>query len=403
MLCAIFGTFAPAATQRLCWLYFFKLLMPSSPTSPKYIGFVSNSAWYIFIHRWDVIVFLLQQGYNVLIVAPPDREVQAFNRHGIKYVPFEFSNKSRNPLEALTLYGRLTRLYKQYKPLFLFHYAIKANTFGNLAARRAGIPCVSIVNGIGYSFLQKNLLYHVVKMLYRQTLQIPREVWFLNTDDGALFIKEGLVDVSKVHILHGEGINTAYYAKAHFEAIQPPSTFTFIIATRLLYSKGIGVLANALKILHNKGLSCACKLLAVVDDGHPDSIPQTVIEQWQSEKIFDVLPFTEEVRPHLAAAHCFVLPSYYNEGLPRCIMEAASMELPVITTNEKGCREAIIDAVSGFYCKTKDPVDLAEKMETMMLLTDADRHAMGNAGRKLMQQKFEVERICREYLRVLEA
>jgi electron transfer flavoprotein alpha subunit len=84
-----------------------------------------------------------------------------------------------------------------------------------------------------------------------------------------------------------------------------------------------------------------------MDPGHPDGIPDDVIESWMREGIFDVIPFTEDVRPWLGKADCFLLPSYYNEGLPRCLMEAASMRLPIITTRQKGCREAITEGVSG--------------------------------------------------------
>src|SRR5690349_1967177 len=107
----------------------------------KWIGFVSNSGWYIYIHRWDVIRFLMDKGYHILIIAPEDRHVPAFQHPSIKYIPLEFSNKSRNIFDALSLYGRLKKLYQTYQPVCLFHYAIKANIFGNFAAKKVGIPC----------------------------------------------------------------------------------------------------------------------------------------------------------------------------------------------------------------------------------------------------------------------
>jgi glycosyltransferase involved in cell wall biosynthesis len=367
----------------------------------KWIGFVSNSAWYIYIHRWDVIRFLIDKGYHILIIAPEDRTVKAFDIPEIKYVPLAFSNKSRNLFDAWSLYSRLKKLYKTYQPVCLFHYAIKANIFGNFAAKKAGIPCVSIIIGIGYSFLKTNWLYFLVKTLYRKTLRIPEEVWFMNNEDGAFFIQHKLVEVKKVHVLHGEGINTDYYKPDDWVSSRDYDGFTFIIATRLLYSKGIGTIADAVRILKNKGYEFRCLLLGALDPGHPDGIPDAVIDSWQKEGIYDVIPFTEDVRPWLAKADCFLLPSYYNEGLPRCLMEAASMRLPIITSRQKGCREAITEGVSGLFCNSKDPVDLAEQMESMMNMTAEQRFKMGKAGRLLMQQKFAIERICKEYLRIL--
>ncbi len=367
----------------------------------NWVGFVSNSAWYIYIHRYDVIRFFIDKGYQVLIVAPEDRKVEAFTDSAITYIPYEFSNKTRNPFASISLYFKLNEIYKKYQPLCVFHYAIKANIFGSFAAKSAGVKCIAIVNGIGYAFTKRNLLFGVVKKLYQQALKIPVEVWFLNNEDGSFFIQHKMVNVKKVHILHGEGINTEHFLPdeyPHEQIAEKP--FTFIIATRLLYSKGIGTLADAARVLKNQGHQFACILVGVTDPGHPDGISQNQLVDWEKEGLLSIHPFTEDVRPLLAEADCFVLPSYYNEGLPRCLMEAASMRLPIITTYQKGCKEAITNHVTGLFCKTKDPVDLAEKMEMMMEMPKDKLRKMGKNGRLLMQKKFAIERICKEYLRV---
>jgi len=370
----------------------------------NWVGFVSNSAWYIYIHRYDVIRFFIDKGYEVLIVAPQDRQVEAFNHPSITFIKYEFSNKTRNPFASLGLYFQLKKIYQKYQPLCVFHYAIKANIFGSFAARAAGVKCIAVVNGIGYAFTKRNMLFQVVKKLYQQALKIPVEVWFLNNEDGSFFIQHKLVSVKKVHILHGEGINTEHFLPDEYSHEQPATKpFTFIIATRLLYSKGIGALADAVRMLKNKGHQFACILVGVTDPGHPDGISQNQLIDWQKEGLLCIHPFTEDVRPLLADADCFVLPSYYNEGLPRCLMEAASMRLPIITTYQKGCKEAITNHVTGLFCKTKDPVDLAEKMEMMMEMPKDKLRKMGKNGRLLMQKKFAIERICKEYLRVVKS
>lgn len=367
----------------------------------KRIGFVSNSAWYIYIHRWDVIQFFIEKGYQILIIAPEDRKVAAFDHPAIHFIALNFSNKSMDVLAAFRLYTRLKEIYRQYKPVCVFHYAIKANTFGNFAAKATNTACVSVIIGIGYSFNRRNWLYQLVSRLYRSALRIPVEVWFLNNEDGAFFIQHKLVQVKKVHILHGEGINTEYFLPTEWPRPPHSEGIRFICATRLLFSKGIGTIADAIRILKNKGYQFTCQLVGAPDEEHPESIPNALLNEWQEEGIIDLVPFVEDVRPYLAQADCFLLPSYYNEGLPRCLMEAASMRLPIITTNQKGCKEAITEGVTGLFCKTKDPVDLAEKMETILNLSPEKQLKMGKAGRLLMQQKFSIDRICKEYLRIV--
>lgn len=370
----------------------------------NWVGFVSNSAWYIYIHRYDVIRFFIDKGYQVLIVAPEDRHVEAFEHPSITFIKYEFSNKTRNPFASLSLYFQLKKIYLKYQPLCVFHYAIKANIFGSFAARSAGIKCIAVINGIGYAFTKRNFLFRVVKKMYQLALKIPVEVWFLNNEDGSFFIQHKMVNVKKVHILHGEGINTEHFLPDEYTAAKiSERPFTFIIATRLLYSKGIGTLADAARVLKNQGHQFACILVGVTDPGHPDGIDHNQLLDWEKEGLLSLHPFTEDVRPLLAEADCFVLPSYYNEGLPRCLMEAASMRLPIITTYQKGCKEAITNHVTGLFCKTKDPVDLAEKMEMMMEMPKDKLLKMGKNGRLLMQKKFAIERICKEYLRVVKS
>ena len=161
------------------------------------------------------------------------------------------------------------------------------------------------------------------------------------------------------------------------------------------------VLADAIRVLKNQGSQFTCLLAGVPDDGHPDSVSKEQLADWQKEGLLEVLPFTEDVRPLLAQSDCFVLPSYYNEGIPRCLMEAASMRLPIITTFQKGCKETIVNHSTGLFCKIKDPMDLAEKMQIILDMPLDKRKKMGKNGRLLMQKKFSIERIYKEYYRVV--
>jgi glycosyltransferase involved in cell wall biosynthesis len=117
--------------------------------------------------------------------------------------------------------------------------------------------------------------------------------------------------------------------------------------------------------------------------------------------LIDYKGYARDVRPFLAKADCFVFPSYYNEGVPRCLMEAAAMELPVITSATRGCRDVVLNNQSGYLCKVLDPFDLADKMEKMINLPAPVRHNMGVAGREHVIEKFDIQRIVEEYFTTL--
>ncbi|TAD84436.1 MAG: glycosyltransferase family 1 protein [Bacteroidetes bacterium] len=375
--------------------------MSTPPTPPACVAFVSNSIRYLFTHRFDAINAFRQNGYRVLILAPQDIPVPEFNQAGIEHVPIAFSNKSLSVADAWTLHQTLVRLYRQHRPQVAFHYAIKVNIFGNFAAARAGVACVSIIAGIGYAFQKSNWLSLLVQQLYSRALRLAKEVWFVNPEDAELFLQKGLVPVDKMVLLNSEGINTAKFCRSTLsETYTPEVPFTFCCTTRPLYSKGIETIIEAIKILKAKGHAVQFVLAPMPDAGHPDEISLTQLQAWETAGLLRLASFTLDVRPLLAASHCFLLPSFYNEGVPQSLLEAASMELPIITTNQKGCKESIVEGQTGLFCQSRNPQHLAEQMEHMLLLPTQTRLAMGRAGRRLMQEKFDIARICAQYLRV---
>lgn len=115
------------------------------------------------------------------------------------------------------------------------------------------------------------------------------------------------------------------------------------------------------------------------------------------------LGVSDDVRVEIAEADCIVLPSYYREGTPRTLLEAAAMARPIITTDAVGCREVVEDGVNGYLCKVRDAADLAEKMERMLLLSPEQRSVLGLQGRKKMEVEFDEQIVIGKYLAAIEA
>ncbi len=375
----------------------------SSFNNIKKIAFVSNSAWSVYNFRLDVIRALMHEGYAIIVIAPDDGYSAKLMVEGCLFTALDFNNKSENPLDDIRLYGQLKRLYKKLSPDFIFHYVAKPNIYGSLAAAALDIPSVAVVTGLGYPFARKNWLFYVIKILYSRALKKVKEVWFLNNDDAQIFVTEKLVNIHKVKVLPGEGVNTEHFRAG---AVSVPEKdkddpFEFLMSTRLLKSKGISVFADAARLLKRKNYPVHFSLIGFFEKNHPDSITQEDIHQWEKEGLINYYGFADDVRPFLAKADCFVFPSFYNEGIPRCLLEAASMELPVITSNNRGCKEVILNNVNGYLCNIHDPFDLADKMEKMMLLPVEERGRMGRNGRQLVLKKFDVSKIIAEYTNTL--
>lgn len=363
------------------------------------IAFVSNNAWSIYNFRIDIIKTLLADGHEILIITPDNAIVEKIIAVGCTHIAINFDNKVINPFTDLKFLINLNVLYKKIKPDLIFHYVAKPNIYGTIAAYRNEIPSVAIVTGLGFAFSRKNLLYYIIKQLYRFALKGANEVLFLNNEDALLFVRERIVPLHKINVLPGEGVNTSYF---HPPAIRKKNpTFQFLMSCRMLKSKGVEIFVEASRLLKLKDYVFESVVLGFFEENHPDSITPTKVQQWQAQGLINFLGFKEDVRPFLAKADAFVFPSYYNEGVPRSLLEAASMELPIITTNNKGCRDVVEDGVNGFLCQLQDPFDLAKKMEEMLLLNEQELKQMGQKGREKVISRFCMDKVIHEYRRII--
>jgi glycosyltransferase involved in cell wall biosynthesis len=370
----------------------------------KKIALVANSAWSLYNFRMDLILHLLRR-FAVLIVAPGDEFTTELTKAGCSFINIEFNNRSENPLLDYGLYRSLKKIYETERPDFIFHYVIKPNIYGSMAAAKAGIRSVAVVTGLGYTFDRRNWLNRIVSFLYRRAFIKALEVWFLNQDDASLFVERKLVDERKIKILPGEGINTSYFFPQTHKPVARTKAFQFLMGTRLLKSKGVGVYVEAARIMKNKYQDIRFELIGFFEKHHPDSIAESELKYWQKKGVIQYSGFAKDVRPFLRQADCFVFPSFYHEGIPRCLLEAAAMEIPIITSLNTGCREVVREGENGFLCLPNHVSDLVRRMEEMMTLSTSRRREMGNKGRLLVSEKFGIDKILSEYdktLRVLE-
>lgn len=371
-----------------------------SPIAPnKTIAFVSNSSWSVFNFRLDVIRWLLKREVKVLVFAPADDYASRLVAIGCEFIEIDFNNKGENPLKDYIFYRNLRKLYRQYRPDFIFHYVAKPNIYGSLAAAAEKIPSVAVITGLGYPFAKRNALFLIIRALYKKALKHASEVWFLNNEDAKVFITEKIVPISKMKVLPGEGVNTKHFAPSGEENNDEP--FHFLMSTRLLKSKGIGLYADAARILKKKNYNVSFSLIGFFEKNHPDSISHDDLNKWENEGLISYLGFADDVRPFLQKANCIVFPSFYNEGVPRCLMEAASMEKPAITSFNRGCKEVVLNNSNGYICNLNDPFDLADKMEKMLNAFPEERQRMGKNGRQLVLKKFDICKIIEEYSNTL--
>lgn len=288
---------------------------------------------------------------------------------------------------------KLVLLLRELRPNVVLSYYIKPVIFGTLAATLARVPHrVAMIEGLGSVFtvssrtesMLSKLLRVGVIGLYRVALGQTQTTIFLNPDDQREFVDRGIVQVDKSTVLGGIGIDLSEWTFA--EPIVDPLTFIFV--GRLLRSKGLLEFVEAARIVKTKSPAAHFVILGDIDT-KLDALSQDEISQWVDDGLVS-WPGHVDVKPWLARASVFVLPSY-REGVPRSTQETMAMGRPVITTDVPGCRETVEAGVNGFLVPVRNAQALAEAM-MRFVHNPALIATMGLASRRIAEEKFDVRK-----------
>ncbi|SAK76201.1 glycosyl transferase [Caballeronia temeraria] len=358
------------------------------------IALVCNTAWAIYTYRQGVLRMLTASGAQVTIIAPRDRTFEPLEAMGCRCVELPVASKSTNPRDDLKTLAALYREYRATRPHIVFHYTIKPNIYGSLAAMLARVPSIAVTTGLGYVFIQKSRTAQVAKLLYRFAFRFPREVWFLNRDDHEAFLHENLLaHPDRARRLHGEGVDLDEFTLAPLPARED---FVFILIGRLLWDKGVAEYVEAARRIRAKFPHARFQLLGPVGVDNPSAISRTDVQKWEAEHIVEYLGEANDVRPLVAAADCVVLPSY-REGVPRTLMEASAMGRPIVATDVPGCREVVEDGVNGLLCEVKSADSLTDALERMLTLSSDERAVMARRGREKVASEFDERNVVERY------
>lgn len=171
------------------------------------ILFCDNSLRDLINFRGDVINNYAADGYDVVLVAPLNCEYKP-PYPNIRYIPVELNRSGMNPLKELLYMRMLYRIYCKERPDYIFHYTIKPNIYGSLAARLCGIPSTAMIAGLGYVFNNSGIGNTVARWLYRFAMKFPQHIFVLNRYNRDVVIEKRIAKPNQIILLEGgEGIN----------------------------------------------------------------------------------------------------------------------------------------------------------------------------------------------------
>ncbi len=365
---------------------------------------ISSSVESLLNFRLDLIKAVQAKNYVVHVACPGFRGSEGsqniLTEQGVIVHPIPMSRTGVNPVFDLMTLIALYRLMIKVKPSVVLSYTIKPVVWGGLAARLANIPRVyALITGLGYAFVdgvsvggKRKFIRGVVELLYSISLSKCSRVFFQNPDDEALFRKLKLLAMEVPStVVNGSGVNLS-----HFQLAPLPKKLTFIFIARLLVDKGIRQFAEAASLLKLRYPDVEFKVVGYLDD-NPESIEQSELDAWVASGKLVYLGRLSDVRPVIAGASVFVLPTFYREGVPRTILEALAMGRAIVTTDTPGCRETVVHGVNGYLVKPKAVEELVSALEKLILdpqlVVD-----MGNASYRIACDKFDVHKVNQQML-----
>lgn len=311
-------------------------------------------------------------------------------RYGCDCIDIPVDRRGINPLKDLALFRQYRRIINQEKPDLVITYTIKPNIYGGLACRWAKVPYAVNITGLGTAFQNPGMLRKLVTHLYRMALKRVKVVFFENAENQQIFIDEKIVAKEKTCLLNGAGVNLDHYQVTEYPTCDGPTRFLFV--GRVMQEKGIDELFEAMDLLNRDGIACTLDVLGGFEENYAEKM-----ERYQKDGWLHYHGYQKDVRPFIAQSHCFVLPSWH-EGMANTNLECAASGRPVITSNIHGCKEAVIDGVSGLLCQRKDSDSLYEAMRRFAGLDYEQRKQMGLAGRKHMEAVFDKQKVVKETL-----
>ena len=367
----------------------------------KRLLFIVNVDWFFLSHRLPIAVEARKQGYEVHVTTGITDRLDEFEKHGLIVHPLQMHRSDSSVISLISTFRQILRIYNRVVPDLVHLVTIKPVLLGGIASRLARVPSVvSAISGLGFVFVADEFVFSLrrklVDWLYKTALSHKNQkVIFQNSDDRDLLVQMTGLASDKLVLIHGSGVDLNEYNISPVPSGLPVVLF----AGRLIGDKGVGEFVEAAQRINSSKRQVRFILVGEIDPSNPTSLAEEELECWREGGMVEIWGQRSDMPQVLAEASIVVLPSYYGEGLPKILIEAAACGRAVITTDHPGCRDAIEPDVTGLLVPVRDTDALSRAMIT--LLDDPMRcRAMGRAGRKRAEKLFDVRQVVAKHLQI---
>lgn len=373
----------------------------------KRILVLSSLANSLLNFRGDFIKSLIENGYEVYAAAPGFTFTKE-NHKGVKDigaipVKYNLQRTGLNPFKDFKTILELKKIISTNKIDLVFPYTVKPVIYGSIAANFNKVPVISLITGLGFAFsgltFKARTLQRLNEFLYKISIRKNKTIVFQNSDDHQLFLDRKIISKNqKVGFVSGSGVNLNWFKTRIND--NTSDVISFVIVTRLIKEKGINLYIEAAERLKTKYPKSEYHVIGAPGNA-PSAIKPENLKELHDKGIIVYHGLQDNIPAHLSKRDVFVLPTYYREGIPRSILEALSVGMPVITTKTPGCKETVTEGKNGFLIKPQNLEELITAMEYFLINKEKIKE-MGISSRNYAEERFDVNIINQDLLEMIE-
>jgi len=365
------------------------------------ILFLVNVDWAFIINRLPIAIAAKEKGYEVHIACHFTGKEKFLESFGFVMHSVSFNRNASNPFKELLTLAKIYMLLREIKPDLIHSITIKPVLYGGLVCRLLPkCAFIAAISGLGIVYssdVPRNVfLRKMTNIIYRIILKGDAfKVIFQNSSDRKILQDlAGLKDIN-ISQIRGSGADLKIFKLTD----EPDGIPVVSMACRLIKEKGIFEFFEAAKFIKSEGFSVKFQVIGSPDPGNSNSITEDEIDMLKKDNVVKFLGHRDDVAEIFSRSTIVAFPSYYGEGLPKVIIEAAACGRPVVTTSNPGCAEAVVEGLTGLIVPPQDSRALAEAILT--LLRDKKlRLEMGKNARLFAEKEFDVNSVVSKHLSI---
>jgi len=373
----------------------------------KKILYVANVDWYFCLHWLDRAVYFIELGNEVHLTCKvtDSKYVDLIRDNGIILHESNLSRSGANPFLLYREFSELSRLTNILKPTLINSLTVKPNVMAGLKSITSQVPIVCSVTGLGSSFSSNKMKSVVSKLFIALSYRVigffnKKSIFVFENMDDMVTIKN-LCSIKENQLIKvaGAGVDPEEFDYHEINLSSIEDGVKVLFASRLLKSKGLSYLCKAMKGLEDVNVSL--DIAGIYDFESDDSISAEELDLMIGCPNINFLGQVDNISKILANYQLVCLPTYYGEGIPRILIEAAASGRPIITTSKGGCAEICINNFNGTVVAPRSSKSIQEAI-TKYVSNPRLIVLHGRNGRVHFEKSFSNESVFKAFLGIYE-